>query len=101
MNTLMKQSFLFATLALVLSGCGGSSAPGASASLVEVAQAAARQSDRVNVEDCTLEVLQLDGLRIAQVRVSRGITAESEPEPIAVAPEPSENRSQEETTRNN
>ena len=60
-----------------------------------------RVGDRVNVEDCTLEVLQLDGLRIAQVRVSRGITAESEPEPIAVAPEPSETRSQEETTRNN
>jgi Mg2+/Co2+ transporter CorC len=39
-----------------------------------------RVGDRVNVEDCTLEVLQLDGLRIAQVRVCRGpITEEPKP----------------------
>ena len=51
MNTLMKQSFLLAATALVMAGCGGSSAPGNQASLVDVAQAAARQSDRVNVTD--------------------------------------------------
>lgn len=51
MNTLMKQSLLFAAAAVMVTGCGGSSAPGAQASLVDVAQAAARQSDRVSVED--------------------------------------------------
>ena len=51
MNTLMKQSFLLATLALGLSGCGGPSGSGTQASLVDVAQAAARQSDRVSVEE--------------------------------------------------
>jgi rhodanese-related sulfurtransferase len=51
MNTLMKQSIFLAAVALGLSACGGSSAPGAQASLVDVAQAAARQSDRVSVED--------------------------------------------------
>lgn len=35
-----------------------------------------RVGDRVRVEDCTLEVLQLDGLRIAQVRVTRGLVTE-------------------------
>ena len=42
--------FLLA-LIIALAGCGGSSAPGNQASLVDVAQAAARQSDRVNVTD--------------------------------------------------
>jgi len=51
MNTLTKQGFLLATLAVSMAGCGGSSGPGAQASLVDVAQAAARQSDRVSVED--------------------------------------------------
>ena len=51
MNTLMKQSLLVAAMALVLTGCGGASTSGAQASLVDVAQAAARQSDRVSVEE--------------------------------------------------
>lgn len=38
-------------LVLMLSACGGSSAPDGSVPLVEVAQAAARQSDRVGVEE--------------------------------------------------
>ncbi len=42
-----------------------------------------RVGDRVSIEDCTLEVLQLEGLRIAQVRVSRGrASQDSRPEPI-------------------
>ena len=51
MNTSMKKILLAATVALLFAGCGGSSAPGNPASLVDVAQAAARQSDRVNVTD--------------------------------------------------
>jgi len=51
MNTVMKQCLLLATATLLLAGCGGSSAPGNQASLVDVAQAAARQSDRVGVND--------------------------------------------------
>ena len=51
MKTEMKQMALLAVSALVLSGCGGSSAPGNATALVDVAQAAARQSDRVNVEE--------------------------------------------------
>lgn len=51
MNTLMKQSFLLVAVALGVSGCGGPSGSGAQASLVDVAQAAARQSDRVSVEE--------------------------------------------------
>lgn len=51
MNTLTKQSSLMAAMALVLSGCGGASTSGTQASLVDVAQAAARQSDRVSVEE--------------------------------------------------
>jgi putative hemolysin len=57
-----------------------------------------RVGDRVNVEDCTLEVLQLDGLRIAQVRVSRGVVTEeprSDPPPEA---EPTSPETPEQTT---
>ncbi len=57
-----------------------------------------RVGDRVNVEDCTLEVLQLDGLRIAQVRVSRGpITEEPKPDPPPEA-EPTTPETPEQTT---
>jgi rhodanese-related sulfurtransferase len=51
MNTLLRQSFFFATVALGLSGCGGPASPGGQSSLVDIAQAAARQNDRVNVEE--------------------------------------------------
>ncbi|KAA6184599.1 DUF21 domain-containing protein [Thiohalocapsa marina] len=40
-----------------------------------------RIGDRVTVEDCVLEVLELDGLRIATVRASRGPTATEPPTP--------------------
>ncbi len=51
MNTLMKKTSLVAVLAMLVSGCGGSSASEGQKSLVDVAQAAARQNDRVSVED--------------------------------------------------
>ena len=57
-----------------------------------------RVGDRVNVEDCTLEVLQLDGLRIARVRVFRGLVTEetkSDPPPEA---EPTSAETAEQTT---
>lgn len=51
MNKLTKRILFTAAITLGLSGCGGSSEPGKEASLVDVAQAAARESDRVSVED--------------------------------------------------
>ena len=51
MKTSMKQSLIVAVSAIVVSGCGGPSSPDHQASLVDVAQAAARQSDRVSVEN--------------------------------------------------
>lgn len=50
MKILNRQSILPLAL-LVLAGCGGPSASDGQASLVDVAQAAARQSDRVSVRD--------------------------------------------------
>jgi rhodanese-related sulfurtransferase len=50
MNRLKRKITLISATAL-LSGCSGPSGPGDHASLVDVAQAAARQSDRVSVED--------------------------------------------------
>jgi CBS domain containing-hemolysin-like protein len=47
-----------------------------------------RVGDRVSVEDCVLEVLELDGLRIASVRASRGSAAEPTPPPSEPASEP-------------
>jgi len=45
-----------------------------------------RVGDEVRVEDCTIRITDMDGLRIARVRVSRGPSANGEP----VAPEPTE-----------
>jgi CBS domain containing-hemolysin-like protein len=57
-----------------------------------------RVGDRVNVEDCTLEVLQLDGLRIARVRVFRGlVTEETKSDPPQEA-EPTSAETAEQTT---
>jgi len=50
MNRLKRQISLISTIAL-LSACGDSPAPVSEAALVTVAQAAARQSDRVHVEE--------------------------------------------------
>jgi hypothetical protein len=40
----------------------------------------------VRVEDCTIRITEMDGLRIARVRVSRGPSANGEP----VLPEPTD-----------
>jgi CBS domain containing-hemolysin-like protein len=37
-----------------------------------------REGDRVQVEDCSIQVLAMDGHRIARVRVSRGAVAETD-----------------------
>ncbi len=46
-----QQTTVLMALVLTLSGCGGSSASNGNVPLVDVAQAAARQSDRVSVEE--------------------------------------------------
>jgi CBS domain containing-hemolysin-like protein len=40
-----------------------------------------REGDRVQVEDCRIQVLAMDGHRIARVRVSRGAVSEAETDP--------------------
>ena len=47
---ILSTTTLLITISVLLASCGGSSAPGSQVSLTDVAQAAARQEDRVSVE---------------------------------------------------
>ncbi|WP_462320349.1 hemolysin family protein [Halochromatium sp.] len=45
-----------------------------------------QEGDRVQVEDCEIQVLEMDGHRIARVRVSRGGISSTEPDDLAQQP---------------
>lgn len=47
-----------------------------------------QQGDRVRVEDCEIQVLAMDGHRIARVRVSRGAVTDAEPDPAQASAAP-------------